>query len=307
MDVATRTSLQIIQMIVILAFGAYAYKKTIIQENGLKSLTNILLEIVSPLLIFTSYQRDYDQEQVRGLIITFILSFLSICIAIILARILIKKSTKTDYLVERMAVMYTNCGFIGLPLMNAVYGQLGVFYCTGVITAFNIICWSYGISMLIKLPLKEKIIKIITGRNMLAIILGLLCYFFSIRVPSLVLAPMKSIGDMNGSLALLIVGATIMKCPLKKLFGDLRSYYILFLHNILIPIIIIFFLLKINAPIMLKNIVLIAMACPVGATTTTFSLLYDRDELYASSLLGLSTIASIITIPIILFLNSFFY
>jgi len=306
MEIATRTSTQIIQMLVILIIGAYAYKKEIIHDNGLKSLTNILLEIVSPLLIFTSYQRAYDTDQVKGLIITFILSMISIIIAILISLIVIKKSNKRDYLVERMAIMYTNCGFIGIPLMYALYGPIGVFYCTAFITAFNLICWSYGISMLVTLPLKEKLIKIISGRNMIAIILGLLFYFFSIQIPNILLNPMISIGSMNSTLALLIVGATIMKNPLKKMFLDSRGYYIFGIHNIIIPLIIILLLTLVNTTDMIKNIILIAMACPVGATTTTFSLKFNRDEKYASSLLGLSTIACVFTIPLLIYINSFF-
>jgi predicted permease len=304
MEIATRTSMQILQMLVILAVGAYAYKRNIIHDNGLKSLTNILLEIVSPLLIFTSYQRDYNQEQVEGLIITFVLSFISIVIGIIISLVVVKKSDKRDYLVERMAVMYSNCGFIGLPLMQAIYGQLGVFYCTGFITAFNLICWSYGVSMLEKLPLKEKIIKIISGRNMIAIFVGLSFYFLSIRLPSIIVSPLSAIGNMNGTLALVIVGATIMQNPLKSLFNNLRGYYILIIHNLLLPIVILFLLKYVNTTEMIKNIVLIAMACPVGATTTTFALKFNKDGLYASSLLGLSTVACIITIPIVIFLGS---
>ncbi len=291
-------------MLVILAVGAYAYKRNIIHDNGLKSLTNILLEIISPLLIFTSYQRDYNQEQVEGLITTFVLSFISIVIGIIISLIVIKESDKRDYLVERMAIMYSNCGFIGLPLMQALYGQLGVFYCTGFITAFNLICWSYGVSMLEKLPLKEKVIKIISGRNMIAIFVGLSFYFLSIRIPTTILLPLSSIGNMNGTLALVIVGATIMQNPIKSLFNNLRSYYILIIHNLLLPIVILFFLRYVNTTEMIKYIVLIAMACPVGATTTTFALKFNKDGLYASSLLGLSTIACIITIPIVILLGS---
>ncbi len=304
MEIATRTSMQILQMLVILAVGAYAYKRNIIHDNGLKSLTNILLEIISPLLIFTSYQRDYNQEQVEGLITTFVLSFISIVIGIIISLIVIKESDKRDYLVERMAIMYSNCGFIGLPLMQALYGQLGVFYCTGFITAFNLICWSYGVSMLEKLPLKEKVIKIISGRNMIAIFVGLSFYFLSIRIPTTILLPLSSIGNMNGTLALVIVGATIMQNPIKSLFNNLRSYYILIIHNLLLPIVILFFLRYVNTTEMIKYIVLIAMACPVGATTTTFALKFNKDGLYASSLLGLSTIACIITIPIVILLGS---
>lgn len=306
MEIATKTSLQILQMLVILAIGGYAYKKELINNNGLKTLTNVLLEIVMPLLIFTSYQREYNTEQVKGLIISFFLSMFSIIIAIIISNIVIRKNDKRDYLVERMSIMYTNCGFIGIPLMSALYGPLGVFYCTAFITAYNLICWSYGISMLVKLPLKEKLIKIITGRNMIAIVLGLVFYFLSIRIPETLLNPLKTIGSMNSPLALLIVGATIMKSPFKKVFLDLRSYYILIIHNIIIPIIIILLLTRINTSSLIKNVILIAMACPIGVISTTFSLKFNRDEKYASSLLGLSTIFSIVTIPLVIYINSFF-
>ncbi len=306
MEIAIKTSLQILQMLIILSIGAYSFKKKIISNNGLKTLTNVLLEVVMPLLIFTSYQRDYNSEQVKGLIVTFFLSILSIIIATIISIIVIKKNNKRDYLVERMSIMYTNCGFIGIPLMSALYGPLGVFYCTGFITAYNLICWSYGISMLVKLPLKEKIIKIITGRNMIAIALGLLFYFFSIRIPETIVNPMKTIGSMNSPLALLIVGGTIMKSPIRKIFLDFRSYYILIIHNLIIPLIIILLLSQVNTSDLIKNVILIAMACPIGVISTTFSLKFNRDEKYASSLLGLSTIFSIITIPLAIYINTFF-
>ncbi len=304
MDIASQTTLQIIQMLVILSIGAYAYKKEIIPDSSLKSLTGILLEIVNPLLIFTSYQREYNQEQVKGLVFTFVLSFVALFIAILVSRIAVKKTDKRDYLVERMAIMYSNCGFIGLPLMYALFGQIGVFYCTGFITAFNIMCWSYGIGILVKLPFKEKVIKVVTGRNMIAIFLGLFCYIFSIRLPEIIVSPLAAVGSMNSSLALLIVGATVMKNPLKDMFNNIRGYYILVIHNLVIPIIVLLLLSLIEGDEMIKTIVLIAIACPVGATTTTFALRFNRDELYASSLLGLSTIASVITIPFILYLNS---
>lgn len=304
MDIASQTTLQIIQMLVILSIGAYAYKKEIIPDSSLKSLTGILLEIVNPLLIFTSYQREYNQEQVKGLVFTFVLSFIALFIAILVSRIAVKKTDKRDYLVERMAIMYSNCGFIGLPLMYALFGQIGVFYCTGFITAFNIMCWSYGIGILVKLPFKEKVIKVVTGRNMIAIFLGLFCYIFSIRLPEIIVSPLAAVGSMNSSLALLIVGATVMKNPLKDMFNNIRGYYILVIHNLVIPIIVLLLLSLIEGDEMIKTIVLIAIACPVGATTTTFALRFNRDELYASSLLGLSTIASVITIPFILYLNS---
>ena len=304
MDIASQTTLQIIQMLVILSIGAYAYKKEIIPDSSLKSLTGILLEIVNPLLIFTSYQREYNQEQVKGLVFTFVLSFVALFIAILVSRIAVKKTDKRDYLVERMAIMYSNCGFIGLPLMYALFGQIGVFYCTGFITAFNIMSWSYGIGILVKLPFKEKVIKVVTGRNMIAIFLGLFCYIFSIRLPEIIVSPLAAIGSMNSSLALLIVGATVMKNPLKDMFNNIRGYYILVIHNLVIPIIVLLLLSLIEGDEMIKTIVLIAIACPVGATTTTFALRFNRDELYASSLLGLSTIASVITIPFILYLNS---
>ena len=112
MDIASQTTLQIIQMLVILSIGAYAYKKEIIPDSSLKSLTGILLEIVNPLLIFTSYQREYN-KQVKGLHLP--LSCLYSVIAILVSRIAVKKQTKR-LLSRRMAIMYS-IGFIGLPLM----------------------------------------------------------------------------------------------------------------------------------------------------------------------------------------------
>jgi predicted permease len=292
--------------------GLVAAKKDIFSEEGNRRINALLLEVVSPVLIFTSYQTEAAAGKLRNLLWVIALSFIFMVIAIILSHIFVKaKGDEKVYNVERMAIMYTNCGNIGIPLMLALFGTEGVFLCAGFITTFNIICWSYGVAMLKGSINKKDIFNIFKGPNMIAIILGLFAYITNIRLPQLVMAPLNMIASMITPLTMLVIGATLAKNTLKDLFGTHRVYYIVAIHNLIVPMTCIFlYHLVIKNFIQIDSIVwlvaLIGISCPVGATAPMFAIRFKKNGYYASTLLSVSTMFSLVTIPLMLFINSLF-
>ena len=116
---------RIIIMFSILLIGALAYKKGLITKTGTKQLSDVELKLVNPILIFMSYQKDYDSKMTQNLIWAFVLSVISFVIAIALSYLLVGKKNK-DYVIERFAMVYSNCGFLGIPLINGIFGSEGV-------------------------------------------------------------------------------------------------------------------------------------------------------------------------------------
>ncbi|MFA6865624.1 MAG: AEC family transporter, partial [Sphaerochaetaceae bacterium] len=120
MDIVSNTAISIFGMFLIMMVGLGAAKKGIFSEEGNKRINALLLDVVSPILIFTSYQTELSQDKLRNLLWVIIFSFVLMSIAIVVSKIAVRaKGDEKVYNVERMALMYTNCGNIGIPLMLA--------------------------------------------------------------------------------------------------------------------------------------------------------------------------------------------
>ena len=129
---------KIIEMFIILLVGVIIYKAKIINDVSTKHLSNVLLLLVSPLLIIQSYQIDFNRELLQGLIWAFAASFLTFLFMIVASEFLCHGDRNRSS-VEKIAVSYSNSGFIGIPLISGVLGDKGVFYMTAYITVFNLL------------------------------------------------------------------------------------------------------------------------------------------------------------------------
>ena len=126
-------------MLVILLVGIFCSRIGLVSTEGSRCISNLLLNIVNPCLILTVYQTDYNSDLVAGLLVSFAAAILSHIVAILISTLLIRKGSSADFGLERYASVYSNCGFIGIPLIGSVLGDTGVFYLTAYMTVFNLL------------------------------------------------------------------------------------------------------------------------------------------------------------------------
>ena len=204
--------------------------------------------------------------------------------------------------VERLQSIYSNLGFMGIPLVNSIFGSEGVFYVTASITIFNIFIWTHGVILMSgaeNLKFKDIIEKLISP-TIFAIIIGLLFFIFQIRVPDVVYEALDYIADLNTPFAMLIAGVTIGKTNIIKLFTkNLRTYYIAFIRLIIIPFVLL--LLYIWLPIneMVKIVAIIMASSPTAASGALFAIKFNKNSVYAAEIFTVSTLFCILTIPLI--------
>lgn len=139
---------KIISIFIIMVVGVICYKVGIIDNNTKEKLSRLSTLIVNPILIFMSFQMEYDTALLKNMGILFILAVISYVISIVLGHFLLHKKEGYDLAVEKFAVTYTNCGFIGVPLGYALFGSIGVIYATVFVATFHIFCWTHGILLL---------------------------------------------------------------------------------------------------------------------------------------------------------------
>ena len=118
---------QLLKMFFIMVLAFVCYKIRLVDQNGNKTVSNLLLLVVNPILIITVYQTEYDPELVRGLLLSFAAAAATHILGIIISTLLIRPKDGTDYSIERFNAMYSNCGFIGIPLIGSVLGDTECF------------------------------------------------------------------------------------------------------------------------------------------------------------------------------------
>ena len=301
MDLAYITATKIIEMFIILLVGAGAYKAGIADEETGSRLTRILLNIISPCVILLSYQIDFDKERLYGLAVTAILSLTSFVIAIAISKIAVSKKTGPDMAVERMSIVYSNCGFIGIPLIDGILGGEGVFYMTAYLTVFNLFVWSHGIMLMSgKSESVKKTARSLINPSNAAIILGVFLFLTGIKLPEIIREPVGLIGGMNTPAAMLISGINLAQSDFLGGLKNKRTYIVSLSKLIAVPGLTLLLLMAAGADRSISITILTAAACPSGAMGTMFALQYKKNSQYASNLLTITTALSLITIPAIM-------
>lgn len=287
---------KIIEMFIILMAGVLAYKTGLIDKTTTAKLSNLLLMLISPLLIFQSYQMDFDTKLLYGLLFTLLASAITFICCIVLSQVILKGNDE-KIAVEKIAMIYSNCAFIGIPLINGILGSEGVFYMTAYTTVFNILFWTHGVWVMSGNGQLKGIWKNLLTPAIAAVAIGLFFFIFQIRLPFIVGEPIQMIASMNTPLAMIIAGANLAQGNLFKSFKNIKLYFISFLKLILIPIVGIIILKVMNLDFNISFTIFIAMACPAGATTIMFAERYKKDAYYAAEIFMFTTILSAITIP----------
>jgi len=300
MELAQITFHQILMMVMLLGVGLVCAKTGIIDEHTNKNLSALLIKVITPIVVIVSFQREFDMELVRGLLLSLLLSIVAFAVMIPLAHFLFRDQDGVAYPIEKFATIYSNCGFIGIPLVNGVFGMEGVFYLTAFITLFNLLIFTHGV-MIMSSSFSLKIMKkALLSPAIIGIAIGLILFVARWMLPEFILTPIQLISDMNTPLAMLVGGASMAGMHLPKMLKDKRIYHIAGLRLVAIPALLLVIFLLIPAPLIITGTVLIAASAPVATSLILFAYEYDKDALFASELFAASTLLSLVTLPILM-------
>lgn len=291
---------QILIMFLLIITGIISYKTHIIDVTANKKLSEFLLQIVNPLLIFNSYQREFSKELLNGLLISFVLAFVTHFASIGVSYLFLRGKNKDDVALERFSVIYTNCGFMGIPLINGIIGSEGVFYITAYLTVFNLLIWTQGVIMMTGRQSPKALVKTLISPTIIATLLGIITFAIQIKVPFIVFQSFEYIANMNTPMAMIIAGVTIAQTEIWRAFLKLRIYLVVLIRLFIIPMALLFLYTRFQISGSVITAAILAASCPAAATGTLFALRYNKNSLYASEIFGITTILSLISIPILM-------
>ncbi|MBF9002209.1 MULTISPECIES: AEC family transporter [Vibrio] len=298
---------QIIVLFLLMGLGYCLVKYKVLDKATCDKLTWLLCYVVMPCLIFNAFQIPFTDELWHNFVLMAGLTFGIHFLYILLSKILLNnRHLKKRSLAEQMqfTAVYSNCGFMGLPLVMALVGSAGAFYGSVYIAVNGLFVWTHGLLTYSGRFDRRSLLKVALNPNTIASIVGCLFFVFSIHLPTPVHSAIGHVGTMNTALSMILVGAAMAQVEIRKIWLNSYAWISVFMRNLLFPGIVLIGLFSLNIQ---GNLLIIAMAlsaCPVAGMSVLFAQLTGKDTDFPCKSLTLSTIASLVTLPLMLALAS---
>lgn len=296
---------QVLILFIMIGAGYVAAKTRMINEQGIRQMTNVLLTIIMPSLIIQSFQTPFNTDLLRGLLIAFFSAIGTHLIGALIAKAVFRNKPVKRRKILEYAVVFSNCGFMSIPLLYAILGSQGVLYGSMYITVFNVGQWTYGVHLMSgdkgAINLKPALIN----PGTVSILLAFPLFLLGITLPAIPTAVVTHLAAINSPLAMMLIGAQLSLIKLGSVFTDRDIMLASLMRLFLIPLImmLILHLLPYEMDRILFLSCLIPAAAPTAAAVALFATRHDQDALLATRTIALSTLLSIISIPLLILIT----
>lgn len=291
---------QVLILLILIMLGFLLTKLKMLSEITVKQMTDLVLTIVTPSVIIKSFAREYDPATLKNLLVSFAIAIIVHLGYILFSRILIRDKDEKRQKVLQFSTIFSNCAFMSIPLMQSLIGDLGVFYGTSFIAVFNVFVWSYGVFLMNGKGSGFTPKKIVLNPGIIGVAIGLLIYFLNISIPKIIYEPISFMAGLNTPLPMIIIGYHLANSNILDGLKNFKTLYTIFIRLLLFPALVLLGMYLCG----IKGEVLVACticACaPTAAITTMFASKYGGDTSLSVSTVSLSTILSVITMPIII-------
>ncbi|MBO5199987.1 MAG: AEC family transporter [Clostridia bacterium] len=297
---------QVLILFIFIACGFAGAKKKFITTEGSKVISDVILYFVTPCVIIDSLAIEFDKSKFIGLITCFGAFMLVQIFTACLVHLLFRGDDKKTLRVLRYATVFSNVGYMGLPLQKAVLGDEGVFYGSVCVAAFNVFVWTYGIVCMSGDRKKMSPKGLLFNPGIIATTVGLILFIFSIKLPMPVASAIEGMAALNTPLAMMVIGFNLAGSGIIAALKNKNVYFVTALRLIIIPLIslLTLYLCGIRGTLLISLI--IACSAPSAAVTTVFSVKYGNNVELSVNLVALTTLLSIITMSAIVALAQLF-
>ena len=290
---------QVLELFILIAVGFLCGKTKMLNDKTAKSITDIVLYIVCPCVIIENFIRPFDSAMLGGLLTAAAAALCIHVVSIVIAMLVFHDKIPEKNRVYRFALIFSNCGYMSLPMQQAILGSDGVFFGAVYIVVFNIVMWTFGVwlSSGDKKSLSAK--KILLNPCIIGMVVGFIIFLTSLPIPEIIAKPVGFLANLNTPLPMMIVGYYLSKSRIRDAFKDGKSFICVLFRLIAVPLLAFggMMLCGIRDTVLITCV--IAASAPVAAATTMFAAKFDNDAELSVNLVTLSTLLSVITMPLI--------
>ena len=285
----------------LMAVGAVCRRVRLVDETSVKGMVNVLLLVVTPSLIIDSFQRPFDSSMMHGFFWAFVIAAFAHVAIILFARIF-SRGDDSSRPVLRLAMVFSNAGFMGIPLEQAILGAEGVFYGIVYVVVFNFFMWSWGLYEMRGTGNGERwrsLRPMIVNPGTVGIAIGLPLFFASISLPAILKTPVHLLAELNTPLAMLVIGFYLAGADFRRVIRMPSAYFAAVVRLIVYPLamVALLFPLRAHFPREMMLALVTAASAPVAAMVSMFASKFERDVDLSVGLVSGTTLLSILTMP----------
>lgn len=230
------TGEQVLILVVLLAVGFLCGKIRIFNDQSISHLSAFALKIVGPCAIVESFCRQFDSAMLRAMGIVALLAFAAHALYAAFAYVCIRGGKEPTRRVLRYGTVFANCGYMGLPLQQVLFGADGVFYGATWIGVYNLVAWSFGLVLMSGDRRQISFKKLLLNPGILAVLTGIVIFVCSIELPTIILQPIHYFSALNVPVPMVISGYYLSKADLRTIWKHANYYITIALRLAVIPL-----------------------------------------------------------------------
>lgn len=286
---------QVATLFLMMGIGFVMGKVEWLSKLSVSELSFFLLYVVTPCVIVNALQIDFSVELLGRLGICALVLSLSYVILILVASLLFRREESSRRTVLQLGSLYGNVGFMGLPLVESIFGQEGLVYCVVAVVLFNILLWTHGATVM---GGKISAKRILLNPGTIGMVAGMTLFVTSIHLPGPLMKTVEYMASLNTPLAMVVIGAQMSWADIRTTLKESVLYISSVIKLVIVPAITAVALLPFRLDPMLYCVTVVLAATPTAGATSIFAQRFERDAALAAQLVTLTTLLSAITLPV---------
>ncbi len=287
-----------LEIFILMLIGYFLTKIGMITKSSRQTLNDLVINLILPCNIIHSYMIEFNMDILKS------------CAAILAISILIQLgchlfshrfypfASKEQMKVLSYATLCSNAGFMGNPLIEGIYGSMGLLYASIFLIPQRIVMWSAGVSCFTDTKGKDVFKRVITHPCIIATIIGLFLMLTQIPLPTFLDNTIDAISGCTTTFSIIVIGSILSDFPFREVVNKLSVYYS-FIRLLVVPAIVGIICVLCKVPALVTAVATVLVGMPAGTTTAILAEKYHSDSKLAVQLVFLSTALSLFTIPVI--------
>ena len=291
-------AMKVLILFLLMSVGFVLGRKKIITETGTDQMNFLLLNVVVPCVIIDAFQVDKSQIPTWNLWFTVIAGLVYVLAAVVIVKFCFNKEPDGRRQVLKFGAMFSNCGFMGFPMVQEVLGDRGMVYAAIINTIVTVAMWTVGFVVMGKEGEWISIRKVALNPGAVGVYIGLPLLLFSLELPDPFQSVVGFLADMNTPLAMICIGVFISKTKLLDIFKEKTLYWVTVIRLLLIPAAVMGILLLFQPDYIPMTSSNIQFCAPSAGLTAIFAARFRHDTTLAAKTVAISTLLSILTMPL---------
>lgn len=298
---------QMLIFFLLMFLGMYARSKGMLSEANKQQLSALVVKIAYPAIVLSGVSGNGPRMQGHELLLSFGVAIALIVMVVILGKLIpcILGYQNKYHGILNVMVVFTNIGFMGMPMIQGIYGADAMIYMTVFLIPFNVLFYSYAIQTIQPAGAEKKKFDLreLVNVGMGACVLAVGIYFSGMRLPYVINATIQMVGNLTAPLAMMLIGAALPDIPWRKLLHEYRLMLFVILKMLVLPTAVLLILSRFVTNPILLAVALCALATPSGNMLAMLAAIYNEDSfLLATEGIALTTAVSVVTMPLVAWL-----